>query len=184
MEAMLFTGGCRSGKSSLAKAWAEEHGTRRAFVATARMDWAHGDAEMLARVERHRLERGPGWVSIEPDEVSPHSPLDAAAALTKAAECADVAVFDCVTMWLSGYMADEQQLSDEAIMDAVRRFGEWLADAPIPVAVVTNEVGSGIVPVSDMGRRFRDLAGFANQHLASCCTGVTLAVCGLPLRVK
>lgn len=184
MDTMLFIGGCRSGKSSLAKKWAEARGGRRAFVATLRVNGIADDEEMKIRIERHRRDRGDGWFCVEPDEISPQGPFDAVDALAKAAESADAIVFDCVTMWLSAYIANERAYSDEIILDRVKQLGAWLANAPVPTAVVTNEVGCGVVPVMAMGRRFRDLAGFANQHLASCCIGVTLAVCGLPFRVK
>jgi len=183
METILFTGGCRSGKSMLAQRWVEAAAARRAFVATARMD-AGNDAEMRARVARHQADRGEGWVTIEPHLVSPAGPLDAVAALEMAAGQADAAVFDCVTLWLAGWLFAVPPASDEAILREADKLADWLVRAPIAVALVSNEVGYGIVPEQAVARRFRDLAGFVNQRLAAACTHVTLAVCGLPLQVK
>ena len=50
--------------------------------------------------------------------------------------------------------------------------------------IVTNEVGSSVVPEHPLGRRFRDLAGLANQMAASAADEVFLMVAGIPVRVK
>ena len=53
-----------------------------------------------------------------------------------------------------------------------------------PVVFVTNELGAGIVPENRLAREFRDAAGLLNQWVAAAAEEVTLAVCGLPLKVK
>lgn len=184
-RSVLFTGGCRSGKSGLAQSWAEFVAPSRAYVATSRQVGSHApDAEMLARVQRHQADRGAGWLTVEPEHISPHGPLDAVAALRYAASHAQVALFDCVTLWLSDHLYGPHPASDECILAKVDTLADYLAASPIPVALVTNEVGLGLVPDNAMGRRFRDLTGFANQRLGHACEAVVLAVCGQPLVIK
>ncbi len=169
--ALLLTGGCRCGKSDLALRWAEAVAPRRAFVATS----APEDPEMRRRVARHQQQRGAGWVTLE-------YPLDAAAGLRQAAATAQVAVLDCVTIWLSNLMAGG--LDADALLERAGALACLLRQPPLPVAVVTNELGMGIVPATPLGRAFRDVAGEANQILAKACRDVLLVVCGLPLPLK
>ncbi len=171
--AVLFTGGTRSGKSALAQAFAERHTSPLLFVATAQAL----DEEMNARIARHRADRGPAWSSLE-------APLDLPSVLEgafKGASYGSVLV-DCVTLWIGNLMGAGH--GNAAILDEVRCLAVLLERAPLPVAIVTNEVGSGIVPAHASGREFRDLAGEANQILAQACSHVVLAVCGLPVPVK
>lgn len=190
IRTILFTGGCRSGKSGLAQGWAESMAASRAYVASARHIGSHGsggtlaDAEMLERVKRHQAERCAGWITVEPEQISPQGPLDAVAALRHAATQAQVALFDCVTLWLSDHLYGSTPAADERILAEVDALAAYLPVCPIPVALVTNEVGLGLVPDNAMGRRFRDLTGFANQRLGHACEAVVLSVCGQPLLIK
>lgn len=168
---LLLTGGCRSGKSDAALRWAESVAPRRAFVATC----AAEDPEMRRRVDRHRRQRGDGWRTLE-------YPLDALAGLERAGTEAEVAVLDCVTLWLSNMLA--RGMAAETVLKRVEALACWLRRPPLPVAVVTNELGWGIVPATPLGRAFRDLAGEANQILALACRDVVLLACGLPLALK
>lgn len=169
MSAILFVGGTRSGKSALAQRWAESAAAERLFVATAQ---AH-DAEFAARIARHQALRGAGWTTSE-------EPLALLPCLAQAK--APVIVVDCVTLWLSNLMA---RGDDAAAIDAaVAALADWLRTAPVPVALVTGEVGCGVVPVSAMGRAFSDIQGAANQALAAACDSVLLVSCGLPLALK
>lgn len=162
---ILITGGARSGKSTKALALAAPY-AQKLYVATA----TAGDDEMHDRIERHKAERGADWSTVE-------EPLDLARAMRVQPEA--VAVVDCLTLWLSNAMqanlAIEESL-DDFIAAALQRHA--------PVIVVTNEVGLGIVPAFESGRRFRDLAGLANQRIAAAADTVWLMVCGLGLRVK
>lgn len=169
---LLSVGGCRSGKSALAQAWVERQPGPWAFVATAEPG---DDAEMLARVARHQAARGAGWYTI----VAPREPVPA---LREAAAWCGAAVFDCVTVWLSNLMMLHAE--DGPILDAVRELAAELRRPPLPVALVTSEVGQGVVPLSAMGRRFRDVQGEANQILAAACSSVVFSVCGLPQVLK
>lgn len=173
MSVALFTGGARSGKSRHAQAWAEARPGPRRYLATARSDPA--DAEMQARIARHRADRaGRGWETIE-----------VAADLRGAiAACSGgTLLVDCLTLWLSGRAID-LAWDEAAVLAEVDALAADLRRAPGMVAVVTNEVGSGVVPESAWGRAFRDLQGFANQRLAAVADEVVLCVCGIAMPVK
>ena len=174
MSSILFVGGCRSGKSGLAQRWAEKTAPRRVFIATARAV----DAEMQARIARHRAGRGPGWSCVE--EAVKLVPVMQDLASEPVADKA--LLLDCVSFWLCNLM--ELGLADKDIADKVEELGRWLAVAPLPVAVVTHESGCGVAPASTLGNHFRDLNGEANQILARHCPCVILVSCGLPLMLK
>jgi len=164
-QLIVITGGARSGKSGKALSLAAAYG-RKLFVATAEA----GDAEMRDRIERHRADRGADWITVE-------EPLDLAAAMRVEPDA--VAVVDCMTLWLANAMAAER--------DVESGLAEFLAAAAqrrAPVIIITNEVGSGIVPAFESGRRFRDLAGMVNQRIAAAADMVLLMVSGLELRLK
>lgn len=167
MAITLITGGARSGKSRLAEARARELPGRPVYIATAEP----GDAEMAARIARHRAGRGPGWDLVE-------APLDLCAALA-ATEGRGARLVDCLTLWLSNLMLAGRDWAPEAA-----RLTAALAAARAPVVLVTNEVGGGIVPENALARAFRDAAGLLNQQVAAAADEVILAVAGLPLRVK
>ena len=169
MAVILVGGGARSGKSRYAIALAEVHGDRLGFVATAQP----ADEEMRERVEAHRRQRGPQFITIE-------EPVDIARVIEERAAQFDAIVVDCVTLWLSNLMLT----GDRDVMAEVDRLVKVAAAAPASVVFVTNEVGCGIVPENDLARRFRDIAGFANQRIAEVSTRVYWMVFGCPLRVK
>ncbi|MBF0476469.1 MAG: bifunctional adenosylcobinamide kinase/adenosylcobinamide-phosphate guanylyltransferase [Deltaproteobacteria bacterium] len=171
MQILLVTGGCRCGKSRFAQDWAERQSVRRLFLATA----AAWDDEMRDRVKKHQAERGPDWITVE-------ETLDPVKVINRHHDQAGVILMDCVTIWLSNLiMAD---LSDDQIRDRVKALVDCLARAACPVALVTNEVGCGIVPDNPLARRFRDLAGMANQLLAAAADRVVLLVSGIPVTIK
>lgn len=164
----LVTGGCRSGKSSFALNMAGDK-TDKIFIATAEAL----DGEMKQRIGRHRKSRGKSWKTIE-------APIEVAEALAK--NHVGVAVIDCVSLWLNNMMM--AGMDDVEIEKKVAELAKEIGRAKCSVTVVTNEVGSGIVPENKSARRFRDLLGMANQRLAAACDRVVLMVAGLPLVVK
>ncbi|MEM7158172.1 MAG: bifunctional adenosylcobinamide kinase/adenosylcobinamide-phosphate guanylyltransferase [Myxococcota bacterium] len=171
MALILIGGGARSGKSSFAVHRALAAGPSRLFIATARAY----DEEMEARIAAHRAERSDAFRTIE-------APVDLHAALDSAiAERPDAIVIDCLTLWMSNLLLDEQPPS--AILDRALEIGKAATAAPVPILVVTNEVGMGVVPMSALGRTFRDVAGSAHQRLSSVADEVWFAVMGLMLRL-
>jgi adenosylcobinamide kinase / adenosylcobinamide-phosphate guanylyltransferase len=168
----LVGGGARSGKSSHALALARRLGARRVFVATAR---AYDD-DMRARIARHVADRGQDFRTIEEPVALPER-LDALAGPTGP----DVVVVDCLTLWLSNLLLDGA--TPEAIEARVEDLARTVRGAPFHVVLVTNEVGMGVHPESQLGRVFRDLAGRAHQRLARAADEVHLAVLGVVLRI-
>jgi adenosylcobinamide kinase/adenosylcobinamide-phosphate guanylyltransferase len=168
MTTLLVIGGARSGKSRYAQQRIEGIAGKLAFIATAEP----GDAEMAERIARHQADRGPRWTAHE-------APLDLPAAILRAASSADAVLVDCLTLWLSNLMLHERDPAAEThALDSV------LARCPVPIALVTNEVGQGIVPMNPLARRFRDEAGRLNQRVAALAGEVVLVTAGLPLTLK
>jgi adenosylcobinamide kinase/adenosylcobinamide-phosphate guanylyltransferase len=167
---VLVGGGVRSGKSAFALSRARALGPRRAFVATAQAL----DEEMRARIERHVLERGETFRTVE-------APLDLAGALL-ALRDVDVAVVDCLTLWLSNLLlrGDDEQRA----LAAVDVLVSTLVALPFATVVVTNEVGMGVVPESTLGRLFRDVSGQAHQRVASRAAEVYFAAMGCVVRLR
>ncbi len=163
----IVLGGARSGKSSFAERLVESRGKPKVYIATAQAF----DAEMKSRVSDHKARRKSAWRTVE-------TPLEAAKALADLPET-EIALLDCATLWLSNQMLAERDLDAEcaALVDA---FDTCAAE----VVVVSNEVGSGVVPDTALGRRFRDEQGRLNQLLAAKADLAVLVVAGLPLVLK
>ncbi len=163
----LVLGGVRSGKSRHAETLVREAGGG-IYLATAQAL----DAEMAARIARHRAERGAGWITIE-------EPLELADALARHAQGGRPVLVDCLTLWLSNLMGAQRAIAHEVgqlltALQAVRG----------PVVLVSNEVGLGIVPDNALARAFRDEAGRLNQAVARVADRVVFLAAGLPLVLK
>jgi adenosylcobinamide kinase / adenosylcobinamide-phosphate guanylyltransferase len=165
---VLVLGGARSGKSRCALGLAEATGPARVMIATAEAL----DEEMAARIARHRAERGAGWTTIE-------APKELAAALGEAARPDRVVVVDCLTLWLSNLMLAGRGV--EAEIAALAALAPTLRG---PSIFVSNEVGQGVTPPSELGRRFQDAQGRANQAMAAACDAVVAVTAGLPRLLK
>ena len=168
---ILVLGGCRSGKSAHALQLAENMGPRRVFVATC----VPHDEEMQRRVERHQLERGDSWITHE-------VPLDLAGTIRKTGSSADVMLVDCLTLWLSNLLMENDD--EDRIRKAIRDLAEAVGSAACGVILVSNEVGAGIVPENRLARHYRDLAGWTNQAMAAACDRVIWTVAGIPVTIK
>jgi adenosyl cobinamide kinase/adenosyl cobinamide phosphate guanylyltransferase len=169
MALILLLGGARSGKSALAVRAARAWTGPVEVVVTAEAR----DAEMAARIQRHRAERPDGWRTVE-------APRELEAALRDAAAGALVIV-DCLTLWVSNLM--EAGLDDEAVARRAREAAA-LASRAAPTLAISNEVGSGIVPGAALARRYRDLLGEVNAAWAGAADQALLLVAGraLPLQ--
>jgi adenosylcobinamide kinase/adenosylcobinamide-phosphate guanylyltransferase len=165
---VLALGGQRSGKSAWAEARIAATGLHPVYVATAEAE----DDEMRARIAHHRARRGEAWRLVE-------APLDLAAAIRTASapECA--VLVDCLTLWLTNLMVAERDLAP-----AVDELQAALAARRGPVVLVSNEVGSGVIPMNAMARRFVDEAGRLHQRLAASATEVVLVTAGIVRTLK
>lgn len=175
---VLVTGGCRSGKSAFAEGILRAMPGPLMYIATAMVD----DSGMAQRVKAHRDRRGCVWTTLEEPEYPDRLLQELAASHTDVGGV----LLDCVTVWMSNCMAQGQ--SDAEIRRRAGLIGETARELSAlrqcPVVLVTNEVGCGIAPVTELGNRFRDLAGLVNQDLARCADDVVLVACGLPLVLK
>lgn len=165
---VLVTGGAKSGKSAWAEARAERMAANRIYVATAQAF----DDEMEARIAEHLTRRGDGWSTLE-------EPRDLARVLDDT-DHGTPRLVDCLTLWLSNEMLAEDgdwRAGLEALKEALLR-------QSAPVILVTNEVGSGIVPDNALARRFQDAAGVVNQAIGAIADEVVLVVAGQALMIK
>jgi len=174
---ILVTGGARSGKSTYAQRLAEGMGENILFIATAEAL----DEEMALRVESHRGSRPSRWVTRE-EPLSPVRALDTVPPGTSGV------ILDCLTflsanILLKDPMAHWDTVEAEVIRE-LEAFLRRVRELELGAVVVTNEVGMGIVPENPLARAFRDLAGRANQFMASQADYVYLMVAGIALSVK
>jgi len=167
-KSILVLGGARSGKSAYAESLAESWQGERIYIATAQ---AH-DEEMAARIKAHRERRGKSWTTVG-------AMLDLPDALRKADAVNNFVLIDCLTLWLTNVMLAEL---DHGV--AVRDLIDALSSTKGTIVLVSNEVGSGIVPDNALARKFRDAAGEANQRIAKAADEVVLVTAGLPMVLK
>jgi adenosylcobinamide kinase/adenosylcobinamide-phosphate guanylyltransferase len=171
----LLLGGARSGKSTRAEALLAGEPSVR-YVATG--GTRDGDPEWAARVAAHRARRPDGWVTLET--------LDVAGVL---AEDGPPVLVDCLALWLTGaldaagaWSAEPGGTAYDAAVGEVAAQVDALVAAvsasPARVVLVSNEVGSGVVPATASGRLFRDLLGSLNASVAAACDEVSLVVAG------
>ncbi len=179
----LILGGQKSGKSrraeQLAAAWLAQdarHGV--VLVATAQ---AH-DAEMRARIERHRADRTARLPALRTVE----EPLALGEALAAHSAPHTLLVVDCLTLWLTNWLMpmDGRVPSEGDNAAAQACLLAALAAAPGPVVLVSNEIGLGVIPLGGEVRAFVDALGLLNQRVAAACERVTLVAAGLPLTLK
>ncbi len=171
METTFVIGGCRSGKSSHAQSLAEKVPGQKLYVATC----VPMDAEMRARAEQHQQQRGADWETLE-------EPVQLGAAIQSNCEKYGVILVDCLTLWTSNILlssAGKPGLEKEcaALMDSLTGPG-------CPVILVSNEVGTGIVPENELARLYRDEAGRVNQQVAKAADQVIWMVAGIPVEIK
>jgi adenosylcobinamide kinase/adenosylcobinamide-phosphate guanylyltransferase len=167
----LVLGGVRSGKSRHVQTLAAGVSSV-AFVATARPS----DEEMRRKIERHRAERPKQWRTFE-------VPLDLDSVLAEEGSNYRIVMVDCLTLYAANLLEAEHG-NLIAVEERLQKFYAALRSAPCSVALVSNEVGSGIVPPFPEGRTYRDLLGEINQRVASIANNVLLMVAGLPLTLK
>lgn len=171
----LVLGGARSGKSSWAEAQFEDRETVD-YVATSLVP--ENDPEWVARVDLHRERRPAGWRTVET--------LDIAAVLREDSE--SPVLVDCLALWLARVLddVDAWEAAEDTWRPALGRFVDELVDAirktRREVVLVSNEVGSGVVPGTVSGRLYRDELGRLNARVAASCDELWLCVGGVARR--
>ncbi|MCD4742691.1 MAG: bifunctional adenosylcobinamide kinase/adenosylcobinamide-phosphate guanylyltransferase [Desulfobacteraceae bacterium] len=178
----LVVGGCKSGKSRYALNLAakisagagpagENSAVRKIFVATS----VPTDFEMKERVIAHKKERGENWLTIE-------EPIFLPEVIEEYSKQADVILIDCLTLWISNLLYKDY--NKEKIFECIQEFVKSIKNADCPIILVSNEVGSGIVPENKLARQFRDIAGITNQEVAAAVTNVVWTIAGIPVNIK
>lgn len=194
-KSLLCVGGSRSGKSDFALEYAQSFQGIKAFVATMQKTFTlpaenpeespkdnpcHAesaqDEEVAKRIQKHRAQRDESWQTIE-------EPYNLVQALQKAEEqnCTLILI-DCISLWLSNLIFAEK--SEEEIIAETEKLAQAIEKTQIPVILVSNEVGTGIVPMYASARLFRDVQGKSNQILAKACEAVVHVMYGLPILLK
>jgi len=163
----FILGGARSGKSLYAERLVTARPQPRVYIATAEAR----DDEMAARIAEHKARREAGWQTIE----APHEVPEALNAAPRGA----AVLVDCLTLWLSNVMHAKFNIEKITL-----RLEEALHARVGTTVLVSNEVGLGLVPETELGRAFRDAQGRLNQRVASHAGRVVFMVAGQPLIVK
>ncbi|MCP4780009.1 MAG: bifunctional adenosylcobinamide kinase/adenosylcobinamide-phosphate guanylyltransferase [Hyphomicrobium sp.] len=164
----LVLGGARSGKSRYAEEILTKAPDPWIYLATAQAL----DSEMEARVADHKKRRGEQWRTVE-------VPLDLPEAIEKHGAGAQPVLIDCLTLWLSNVL-----LATRDVVAESDRLVAALGEVDGPIVIVSNEVGSGIVPDNKLARAFRDAQGQLNQRVAAIADHVVLVTAGIPLTLK
>ncbi|MBU0987345.1 MAG: bifunctional adenosylcobinamide kinase/adenosylcobinamide-phosphate guanylyltransferase [Proteobacteria bacterium] len=170
-KTILVIGGCRSGKSSHALFLAEQIPGQKIFIATCMPQ----DKEMEQRVLRHQQQRSSAWKTLEVPFYLPE-------AIHKNATEGHVILVDCLTLWINNLILEDDK--PENIDNHIQNLTQSIEKAGGPVILVSNEVGTGIVPENKLARLFRDISGFANQKVAACVDQVIWMVAGIPVKIK
>ncbi|MCK4520206.1 MAG: bifunctional adenosylcobinamide kinase/adenosylcobinamide-phosphate guanylyltransferase [Candidatus Omnitrophica bacterium] len=168
---ILVLGGARSGKSSYAVDLAKKLKKRTVFIATATVS----DSEMEKRIKLHKKVRPRQWKLIEESK-------DISLILPKLKGKYGVVLIDCLGLLISNLLADN--LEDKKIEMRIKKLISTILKLKVTTILVSNEVGMGIVPISPLARRFRDLVGLSNQMIAKNADKVIFMQAGIPLIIK
>lgn len=171
----LVLGGARSGKSRFALEQTTELSENTelpvTFVATAMPT----DPEMAKRIAYHQTERPAHWRLAE-------VPMDLSLFLAETqSRPKQVLLIDCLTLWLNNQLFEYPAQSFKALFSELL---DALKASPCDIFIVSNQVGSGIIPMGEVSRTFVDQAGWLNQLLAKNVDKVTLVTAGLPMTLK
>lgn len=177
----LVTGGSRSGKSTFAESLFKDTDDVL-YIATAIIT----DEEMRDRINKHINSRNNKWTTYEG-----FKDLEKVIKDTKHKNV----LLDCVTIMVTNLMFEKNMDFDNITMKEADELQnkiklqftnliEAAREEKKNLVMVTNEVGSGLVPEYKLGRIYRDIAGFTNQHIAKLCDEVYFTACGLPLKLK
>ena len=166
----LILGGARSGKSALAERLATASGLPVLYVATA----AAEEKSMAQRIALHKSRRPDDWALVE-------EPIHLARVLGQQAETGRCILVDCLTLWLSNILFQD---NGDHFQREIDQLFEVVSRLPGNLLFVSNEVSMGIVPAGEVSRRFLDESGILHQRLAEVCDRVILTVAGLPHVLK
>src|SRR5688500_824394 len=167
---IFITGGARSGKSKYAQEQALALSSAPLYVATAKM-YAN-DKEFKQRIQRHKLDRDERWTLLEEQLY-----------VSKLSISDKTVVIDCITLWLTNFFSLHKydvENSLKAIKDEINQLQKIHAT----FFIISNEIGMGVHAETEIGRKFTDLQGWINQHIARIADKVALMVSGIPVMIK
>ena len=166
----LVLGGMKSGKSRLASQIAVHTKLPVTVIATA----TALDAEIEARIQKHRDIRSDEWQTVE-------EPIAIGGVLEAMQDRERCVVLDCLTLWMTNLlMLDDATVfaaERASLIGAIKSFSGSLI-------VVSNETSMGIVPMGELSRRYCDEVGVVHQELAAVSDNVILTIAGLPHVLK
>ncbi|WP_299009966.1 bifunctional adenosylcobinamide kinase/adenosylcobinamide-phosphate guanylyltransferase [uncultured Tenacibaculum sp.] len=163
-----ISGGERSGKSSYAQKLAESLSETPIYLATSRI-W---DEDFKQRVDRHISDRDERWTTVEEEKW-----------LSNVISEKQTVVVDCVTLWLTNFFVDTKYDIEKALEIAKEEINK-LVEIDANIIIISNEIGMGLHANSESGRKFTQLQGWTNQHIAKLADKATFMVSGLPLTLK
>lgn len=192
-RSLLCVGGTRSGKSDFALQYAQNIQGPKTFIATMQKSFSAArenseqknfanqqkeitDKELQKRILNHQKQRNSTWTTIE----EPYD-LISAANLAKRND-SKIILIDCISLWLSNLLLANE--TEETVLKKINDVAKMINDTQIPLVLVSNEVGMGIVPLYEEARIFRDIQGKANQIFAEACEAVITFSCGIPILIK
>jgi adenosylcobinamide kinase/adenosylcobinamide-phosphate guanylyltransferase len=182
-DLIFITGGARSGKSQLAEKLAKESGRPVVYLAT--MSRVAHDQELDDRIARHAERRPAGWRTIE-------EPLMPERAI-KEVEDGCLVLIDCLSLYVSNLLLGmpyamgpkvTRELEENVLKEVENFLSVMVERSDLSFILVSNEVGSAIVPDNHLARNYRDLLGLANQKAAQMAREAYLCVSGLSLKLK
>jgi len=182
LKTILIIGGARSGKSRFAQELALKLGEPVLFVATAEA----GDEEMRHRIEEHQRARSAAWTTLEVT-------TRIGSQIAQKIGGAQVVIVDCITLLVNNIFSQyidqtseqiDASLIEQKLIAEIDELVECINHTDASFIMVTNEVGTGLVPANRVGRLYRDLLGMANQLLAEHADEVYLMVAGTPVQIK
>ena len=163
-----ITGGERSGKSGYAQKLALEHSQSPLYVATSRI-W---DEDFKKRVQMHVSDRDERWTTLEEEKY-----------ISKLDLKGRVVVVDCVTLWLTNFYTDTKYDLQQSLKLAKEEF-DILAKEDCTLIIISNELGMGTHAETEIGRKFVELQGWMNQHIAARADKAVLMISGIPVQLK
>lgn len=181
---ILVTGGARSGKSSFAEKLISERYELISYIATA-MPYDDG---MKDRIKKHKESRPSNWKTYEIYE-------EISGRINEISQESNAVLLDCITVMVTNLILkndvdwekismDEANEIEKVLSEEVENLINEILKSKMDAVIVTNEIGSGIVPENKLARIFRDMAGRVNQKIAKASSEVYLTVSGIPIKIK
>ena len=166
--ATLVLGGARSGKSRFSEGLILNSSHKPVYIATGRAL----DEEMSERIAIHQERRGSDWQTVE-------EPLALVDAIRTSAHPGHAILVDCLSLWVTNLMMANTNIEKE-----FADLADMIGGLEIPIVLVSNEVGLGVISDNEMARRFVDLTGTLHQKIATRCDAVYFVAAGLPMKLK